>query len=308
MTNNAQQQANTNEPHAKDRKRTASVDGITQEIVQRALRAVDGANEADAQARVEELRVNHPEMPRKRLATMLVQKKCIQAGTLGAATSGAAIIPGWGTLEAVTVGAVADLSLTIKLQVELVLELAALYDYTFAPQEKHHALLLVAGIGAGTERLLVRGGIEAAEQFAERFVGRALVKAVPVLGVGLSASLNALITYLVGQRAQAYFQLGPEAVGDWGASLRAITGVDERVLARQLSETASTSWRALRTGTESMGERLHIAAQTGTIRIRKLMRRSGDRSCGTNADAEVEAMEIPVLNLTAESDWAADAL
>lgn len=311
----AQQRETTDESKSSSGKRAATSEGIAQEIMNLSMRAIDGANDEEAKARVEELRSKHPELPVDKLAAMLIQKKSIQAGTLGAATSGAAIIPGLGTLQAITVGAVADLSLTIKLQVELLLELAALYDHTFAPQEKQQALLLVAGIGAGAERLLVRGSMEVVQQFAERFVGRALVKAVPVLGVGVSASLNALVTYLVGQRAQAYFQLGPEAVGDWGASVRAITGVDERTLSQRVSTTATSTWQRLRNSTAAASKKLGSTTQAGTKAIRQRWRGphepdAMDDNMGFVDDldgGETEAIEIPIINLDDRHEAGADA-
>jgi len=36
------------------------------------------------------------------------------------------------------------------------------------------------------------------------------------------------MTYFIGQRAQAYFSLGPEAMQNWSTALPAVTGLDRR--------------------------------------------------------------------------------
>jgi hypothetical protein len=53
---------------------------------------------------------------------------------------------------------------------------------------------------------------------------------LPFFGVAASAAINALTTYLVGKHADAYFRLGPNAMGDWVEIWRALTGIDERAV------------------------------------------------------------------------------
>lgn len=269
-----------------------NLDDMVQDVMQLSLRAVDSVSEADAQARVEELRQQHPQATQAQLASLLIQKKCVQAGTVGAVTSGASVIPGLGSIAALTVGAVADLGMTMKLQAELVLEMAALYGHEFAPQEKRQAILMAAGIGAGAERLMARYGAELAEEVGERFAGRTLVKAVPLVGVAASAGLNVLVTYVVGQRAQAYFQLGPEAVGDWAAHIRALTGVDERAVGQWLAQSAAQSWRSIRGGTTALGGKLGDAARASAANLRRLRRRNRAPQIDDTA-----AVEIPIIGV-----------
>ncbi len=72
-----------------------------------------------------------------------------------------------------------------------------------------------------------------------------------MIGVAASGGTNILFTYVIGQRANAYFSLGPEAIGDWGESIRAVTGVDERIIVNWLSETTERSWRLVSDSAQS---------------------------------------------------------
>ncbi|NJL34321.1 MAG: hypothetical protein HC893_11220 [Chloroflexaceae bacterium] len=97
---------------------------------------------------------------------------------------------------------------------------------------------------------------------------------------------NVLATYIIGKRAQAYFGLGPEAMGDWGESLRAIVGVDERKIAGWVSETGTTVGSfAQQAGTTVGGfaqqAGTNVVQAGGTLSVRLAMRRVlPSRPCG----------------------------
>jgi hypothetical protein len=79
-----------------------------------------------------------------------------------------------------------------------------------------------------------------------------------------------LATYLIGQRADAYFRLGPEAVGSWTDSLRTISGIDERNIANILSNGSKATGTAIVSGASRVGEtgkaaRGAIAESTGKV-------------------------------------------
>lgn len=204
---------------------------------------INNADEQAAAKRVESLRQQYPEASADLVADLLIKEKCRQTGAVGAVTSGASVIPGLGTVAALTFGVAADIGLTFKLQAELVLELAAAYGYLLSNTEKQRVVMLITGISAGTNQILSKVGKEIAEQATERLASKSVTKAIPVLGVAASAGVNILSTYLIGQRAKAYFGLGAEAMGDWTESLRAITGVDTRPLTGWLVETTENSWK-----------------------------------------------------------------
>ena len=106
----------------------------------------------------------------------------------------------------------------------------------------------MTGVSAGANRALARAGSEVAEQVGTRIASKSLVKAIPIFGVAASTATNAVGTYVVGKRAQAYFREGPEAVASWSDSLRALSGVDERQVGRWLKSASQSSGRGLRGG------------------------------------------------------------
>jgi len=189
----------------------------------------------------------------------------LQTGTVGAATSAAALIPGFGSLASFTLGVVTDVGVTLRLQSELVLEIAAAREHTLSPAEARNALMIVTGLNMGTERLVNQASRRMAERVAERFAGRAFVKAIPFVGIAISAASNILMTYVIGKRADAYFRLGPDAVGDWSESFRAVTGVDERKLVGWLGDVMADVGRALGSG-----------AQRARVAAGDAVRRAGD--------------------------------
>lgn len=219
--------------------------GMGEQLLNVMMRAVSKADERAAQERVAALRAKHPDGKVDELADMLIKSKCFQTGAIGAVTSATAIIPGLGTVASLTFGIAADIGMTFKLQAELVLEMAALYGHTLSPSEKRSVVMLVTGMSAGANRLLNKAGQEIAQKATERLVQKSISKAIPVLGVAASGGANIVSTYIIGQRAKAYFRLGPDEMGDWDAQVRALTGVDEQKLVTWLSETTERSWHAV---------------------------------------------------------------
>ncbi len=219
--------------------------GIVNDALEYVAQAIDKTDEQAAAQRVAELRKARPGATIEELVEILVKQKAMRTGAVGAVTSGAAVIPGLGTLSAFTFGVAADIGMTFKMQAELVLEIAAIYQHPLSSTEKRNAVLLVTGVSAGANQVLSRTGTRIAQKTSERLAEKAVIKAIPVLGVAASAGTNILSTYVIGQRANAYFGLGPEAVGDWAASARAVSGIDERKLIAWLAESTEHSWTLL---------------------------------------------------------------
>lgn len=219
-----------------------------------------------AEKRVVVLKEKYPnEMPPE-LVQRLIQDKCQRTGMVGAVTAGAGLIPGIGTVTAMTMGVAADIGATFKLQAELVLEIAAAYNTQLTDAEKYQLVMLVTGLSAGTSAMARRVGLAATEAMAEKLAEKAVLKALPIVGVLASAGTNVLSTYIIGQRADAYFRLGPDALGSWNDSLRTITGVDERKIGHWLAETGEATGAAIATGANKMavgGKKAGQAAQVG---------------------------------------------
>jgi hypothetical protein len=235
--------------------------GVTGRVLAFFLDRIDEADHEAATGRVRALRESRPEATTEQLVESLIKRKCQQTAAIGAATAGSALIPGLGTVAALTVGALADFGATLKLQTELVLEIAEVHGRVLAPDERRRVVMLVSGLSAGSSRLLSRGGANLSVRLTRRYAERWLARALPVAGIAASAGANVLSTYVIGKRAHAYFSLGPEAVGSWKESLRALVGVDERNLATWLAES---TWRS--PAAAATGERIaHFAGIAGGV-------------------------------------------
>ena len=223
-------------------------DSLWQELLGQFNRGVSDADYAAAVQRVRMKQESNPTEDVDELVERLIRDKCARTAAVGAVTSGAAIIPGIGTVTSLTLGVAADIGATFKLQAELVLEIAAARGRVLSEQERANVVLLITGVSSGTNRLLGQTGKRATFQITERYAQKWVAHALPFVGIAASAATNVLSTYLVGKRADAYFNLGIAAMGDWGSTWRAVSGVDERALSTWFAENARTSWQAVQDG------------------------------------------------------------
>jgi hypothetical protein len=199
---------------------------------------IEAADAAGAARNVANLRRRHPDWDDERLVTHLIERKARQTATIGAATTGSALIPGLGTIVALTVGMAADIGATAKLHAELVLEIAAVHGQELTSDERRRIVGIVMGISAAESQLVATGVRRFSVRVAEEYGARWLARAVPLVGAAAAAGANALSTYVIGRRSQAFFSLGPEAMDDVQTGLRAITGLDERKLGARLRGAA----------------------------------------------------------------------
>lgn len=199
-------------------------------VMDRIAQAIDDTDEAGAKLRVAQLREEFPEATVEALAHKLTMKKCRETAVVGATTSSATLIPGLGTIAGLTLGIAADLGITFIMQSELVLEMAALYDHQLTPEEKRRTVLLVTGLSGGTTTLAHRAGRGVSKRVTARVGSKYVTRAIPIVGMAASASTNAVMTYVIGNRSQKYFSLGPDAMEDWQASTAAITGLNRDLI------------------------------------------------------------------------------
>lgn len=214
----------SNENESKSGKRR-----VADALMDRLAKAIDETDEKGAIERVEQLRTKFPDAAREELAQKLIMQKCRDTAVVGATTSGAMLIPGIGTIAGLTLGIAADLGITFKMQAELVLEIATLYGHQLTPEEKRRTVMLVTGLSAGTTALAHRAGKGVSKRVTARVGSKYVTKAIPVIGMAASASTNAAMTYVIGNRAQRLFSLGPEAMEDWQASAAALTGLNREL-------------------------------------------------------------------------------
>lgn len=242
-------------------------------LMQETLQTMTHADEQEALKRVEKLRGKRPNTTTDQLAEVIIRNKCMQAGAIGAVTASPTLIPGLGTVVALTFGTAVDIRMMYKLQGELVLELINLYAPTLPLENKRNALMVVTGISIGANRVLSEGGQEIAAKATQRLSARLggtvaeevaedaatglFAKSVSLaLGIAAAAGINMVTTYTIGRRAQAYLKQGPEAMDDWTASMRTITGVDERKLIAWMMATTRHSWELIRKQSKDLGTKL----------------------------------------------------
>lgn len=286
------------------------VDAQANAIMNTIFDAVSDVDIEAAATRVKALREMYPDASPEELAQRLIRDKCRRTGTVGAVTSGAGLIPGIGTAAAVVLGVAADIGATFKLQAELVLEIAAVYNYPLTDEEKQRLVMVITGISAGTITLTRRAGQAVSIKMGEKFAEKAFLKALPVIGVFASAGTNVLSTYIIGQRADTYFRLGPEAVGSWGDSLRAISGVDERKIGNWLAESGKATGTAIVSGADKVGKAGKTAGEAVTTGASKVAGTVGSAvSTGANKAGETAQkgfrayIRLVVAFWTAISRW-----
>lgn len=224
--------------------------GKADKLLHRLIKVVNDVDLTAAEERVYLLKQKNEDASTDVLIRELIQNKCRQTATVGAATAGIGLLPGVGTIAALVFGTAADIGATFRLQAELVLEIASLYQHRLDDQEKQRLVLLITGLSAGTAALTRKLGQQTGLKLGEKFAEKSFLKALPVIGVIASAGTNVLSTYIIGQRADAYFRLGEDGLQSWAESLRAITGVDEREIGQWLSEGGRTTTSLLAGGTE----------------------------------------------------------
>jgi len=192
-------------------------------IMDRLAQAIDETDEQAAAAKVAEVQAAMPEATVDEWVNRLIGDKVKQTAVIGATTSSAMLIPGIGTLTALTVGMAADFSMTFKAQAELVLEIATVYGRELTPEEKRRVVLLVTGLSAGTTAVAQKAGGRISRKITARITSKYVTKALPVVGIAASAATNSVMTWTIGKRAQAYFSGEPAAIPTWGEGWRAVS-------------------------------------------------------------------------------------
>ncbi len=240
--------------------------GKVNALFDRLMNSINDVDMVAAARRVDELRAKYPQATEEELSKKLIKQKVQKTASVGIVTSSAGLIPGIGTATALILGTAADIGATFKLHAELVLELSHLYHHKLSEQEKQQVVLLITGISAGASSLARKAGQRASVKFTETFAEKSVLKALPVLGVIASAGTNILSTHVIGQRADAYFRLGPEGVQSWQDSLRAVTGLDERRIVRWANESRQNAGNLLEAGVDTVRD---VGQSTGTAIVQK---------------------------------------
>jgi uncharacterized protein (DUF697 family) len=165
----------------------------------------------------------------ERAALAVIRHYSLATAVGGGLTSLPALLPGGGTALALVAGGLADMTLCLKFEVEMILALASLYGHDIRLQQERATCFLLAGIttyqelagkNAALDIALVEG--EALWRYTPRQVGklvatvflhlallaagRRLLRAIPLAGALIGAGANKLLTQKVGKRALVHLQ------------------------------------------------------------------------------------------------------
>lgn len=234
---------------------------LASKAVSALLNILSNADVGAAQKRVSQLKQKNKDKTADEITELIIKQKVQQTAAIGAASSSAGLIPGLGTLTSLTVGVATDITATFKLQAEMVLEIASAYNFTMSDLDQQKLIYLVTGVSTGGNILMGKVGKEVSVKLTERYAQKWLSNALPFIGIAASSSTNALSTYLIAERAKAYFKDGPDAVTDWRDSLRRVSGVDERKIGNWVSESSNKTWQAVTDVTQATTDALSTASQ-----------------------------------------------
>lgn len=168
------------------------------------------------------------------VADKIIRRYARITAMTGGTTALSGVVPGVGTVVAASGGAMADAAACMKLQVDMVMCIAAAYGYDLTDADARHMSLLIAAGGTiqkagvdGATRIATKAGVRllrqylrgAALQTAKQmfkkvgivFTRKAVEKALPLgVGVVISSSANYGLTSFVGTQAKQWFILDVE--------------------------------------------------------------------------------------------------
>ncbi|XXF78629.1 hypothetical protein P2318_02410 [Myxococcaceae bacterium GXIMD 01537] len=134
-----------------------------------------------------------------------------------------ALIPGVGTLAALAGGALADMGLVLKFEVEMALVLSHLHGFDITREEERNIAFLLASVSTYdaksggnffadvvhaegiavwkyTPRQVAKLLLTVLSKLALLQVGKSLARAVPLVGIAVGSSMNKVLTQRVGER------------------------------------------------------------------------------------------------------------
>lgn len=187
--------------------------------------------EAQARAKAKDPKASHDDV-----AQILVKRASDYAALVGGAASLPAMFPGLGSLAVGLGGLLTELSVLLKLEVELALCLQHLYGYDIADPKERQLAFVMASVGtydatggnffadlARTEgqalwnygpRQLSRFLIVSSSAVALVWLWRGFAKLIPVIGIAVGSGMNKVLTSRVGKRMARDLRTRVEMQGD----------------------------------------------------------------------------------------------
>ncbi len=163
-----------------------------------------------------------PDVWRKKVADQIIKQYALSAAVSGGVTSLPSTFPGMGSIMAATGGALLDMAVLLKLEVEMALCLSYLYGFDIRDEHERRIAFLLASVSTYEQghggnvfadlleaettavwnyapREVARLLVVVLARLAARMTRRGLIKVVPVVGVLAGASVNMVLTRRVGR-------------------------------------------------------------------------------------------------------------
>ncbi len=150
----------------------------------------------------------------------------------GGVSSLPGLVPGVGTIAVVLGSTLAEMAVVLKLEVEMCLALAHAHGFDIDDRRERQLALLLAAVhthevesgrnvlldmGEVTltavsnytprelQKLLLRVSSAIAINYATKYVTKGVLKAIPLVGIGIGAGFNKVLTTKVGRKAREWF-------------------------------------------------------------------------------------------------------
>ncbi|MEO0456716.1 MAG: EcsC family protein [Cyanobacteria bacterium P01_A01_bin.114] len=154
---------------------------------------LDKVDVEKAETEVRKLEAKHPEDSPSQIAHRLMVRKATLAAGSGLASSA---LPGFATALLV-----ADLSLVLSLQTEMVYQIAAAYGLDLSDPARKGEVLAIFGLSVGGSKA-VQGSV----QYATRAGILGFLRNIPAAGAVIGSSTNAAMTYALGYAACRFYE------------------------------------------------------------------------------------------------------
>ena len=179
----------------------------------------------DHQRRAQASLTAAPEAHRREVSAKLITHFSNRTAISGGALALPAMIPGAGTLLAVAGGALADMGLMLKFEVEMALALTQLHGFDITQENERQIAFLLASVstydahsgrnffvdvaaaeGTAVWKYAPREAskllLNALTRLALINLGKGVLRALPLVGVAVGASFNKVLTQRVGERCR----------------------------------------------------------------------------------------------------------
>jgi hypothetical protein len=171
-----------------------------------------------------------------------IKRGCYHVALAAAATS--SNLMGLGFIAALGLGVAAAGGITLKLQSDMVAEIAHIRGKDLSPEARQRLMLVLSGTAQGvgsavqaastaaTQEVAVVASRVATNAAAFSFLEAVAPMVLPSL---ISVSAAVISTYIIGERAKQYFD-APGPLESWSDSARALSGLDERKIMTWVSD------------------------------------------------------------------------